>query len=852
MNQKQKGPFFPFVLDYKPGFFLGWLLYRLFRHVRFDENMTEELKQMNRDGTVVYTIKYRGRLEYLLYHYRFLRSRLPYPKIAFDLNMVLLLPLRQLFRWIRFQTGYFLKNGHFADPFETAFFRDAILSGDTALLPLLSPKRFRRQFIHAEKDPMQLLIETQKTMDRPIFLVPQLILYKKAPEKEHPGILDIFFGFKENPGIVRKIALFFRYHRRAFIDFGQPLNLQEHLASKPADAPADALAAEIRQEMINRIDQQKRVILGPIMKTHQQFKEIVLQDPKVMQLIEHSGKGNPKAVKQIKKKASAHFEEIAADYNSAYIQFFHLTLSWLWKKIYEGIEVEPNEMAMVRKAAGQGPLIYIPSHKSHVDYLVLNYILYDYNMHIPRVAAGQNLAFWPMGHMFRKSGAFFIRRTFKGARLYATIFARYIKALLKEGYPLEFFIEGGRSRSGKLIIPKIGFLSILLDAFQEGFCDDLVFVPASISYDRILEEKAYLKELSGEEKERENFLQVLKARRFLKRKYGKIYIRFGRPISLKDYIRASGRDLEPGDHRRLASHLIQAINHTTLATPLALTAAALLTGHRHGFLLSQLKNTARELLAFLSNQQVPLAGSLASFDEAVDETLGLLTGWKVVNQLEDMPGEETFYFIEKERELDLEYYKNSIIHWFISHAFVGVSLLSRPEEIKTHEGILRDYRFMRRLFHYEFIFDETHDDEKAVTSGLDYFQQKRLVFYDRESEGYRVRAEGIEMLRVWAGFARTFLEAYWVAVRATLHDEGARRQKGDTLKRMTNLGLRYHKLGIIQNLESLSQVTFKNAVQLIDQHILKSTDDIVPSFPEDERDLHRLAQRIYDLFHYAY
>ncbi|WP_028320356.1 1-acyl-sn-glycerol-3-phosphate acyltransferase [Desulfatiglans anilini] len=852
MNQKQKGPFFPFVLDYKPGFFLSWLLYRLFRHVRFDENMTEELRQMNRDGTVVYAIKYRGRLEYLLYHYRFLRSRLPYPKIAFDLNMVLLLPLRQLFRWLRFQVGHFFKNGKFADPYESAFFRDAILSGDTALLPLLSPKRFRRQFIHAEKDPMQLLIETQKTMDRPIFMIPQLILYKKAPEKEHPGILDIFFGFKENPGIIRKIVLFFRYHRRAFIDFGQPLNLQEYLAASAADLSPEAAAAEIRQEMINRIDQQKRVILGPIMKSHQQLKEIVLRDPKVMQLIEHSAKGNPRAVKQVKKKAAAHYEEIAADYNSAYIQFFHLTLSWLWKKIYEGIEVEPNELARVRKAAGQGPLIYIPSHKSHVDYLVLNYILYDYNMHIPRVAAGQNLAFWPMGHMFRKSGAFFIRRTFKGARLYATIFARYIKALLKEGYPLEFFIEGGRSRSGKLIIPKIGFLSILLEAYQEGFCEDLLFVPASISYDRILEEKAYLKELSGGEKERESFFQILKARRFLKRKYGKIYIRFGQPISLSDYIRASGRELEPGDHRRLASHLIQAINHVTLATPLALIAAALLTGHRHGFLLSQLKATAGEFLEFLGGQKVPVAGSLSSFDEAVEETLNLLIGWKVVNQLEDVSGEETFYFIEKERELELEYYKNSIIHWFISHAFVGVSLISRPEEIKTHQGVLEDYRFLRRLFQYEFIFEETHDDVAAVASGLDYFQEKRLIFYERESEGYRVRAEGIEMLRIWAGFARTFLEAYWVAVRAALRDEGERRQKGDALKRMKNLGLRYHKLGIIRNLEALSQVTFKNAAQLIDQHILKSLDDSAPSFPEDERDLHRLAQRIYDLFHYAY
>ena len=162
-------------------------------------------------------------------------------------------------------------------------------------------------------------------------------------------------------------------------------------------------------------------------------------------------------------------------------------------KMFQGIEFEPDELAMVREQARKGSVVYIPSHKSHIDYLVLNYVLFHYHMHVPRIAAGKNLAFWPMGNIFRKSGAFFIRRTFRGARLYATVFKRYVKALLKEGHPLEFFIEGGRSRSGKLVLPKIGFLSILLEAYKEGYCDDLIFVPSSISYDRIIEEKEYLR-----------------------------------------------------------------------------------------------------------------------------------------------------------------------------------------------------------------------------------------------------------------------------------------------------------------------------------------------------------------------
>ncbi|GAI54342.1 unnamed protein product, partial [marine sediment metagenome] len=165
-------------------------------------------------------------------------------------------------------------------------------------------------------------------------------------------------------------------------------------------------------------------------------------------------------------------------------QTFIWALTWFWKKIFEGVDVDMTGLAKVREWARRGPLIYVPSHKSHIDYLVLNYVLYNYHMHTPRVTAGKNLAFWPMGQIFRKCGAFFIRRSFKREKLYSEVFQRYIKSLLEEGHPIEFFIEGGRSRNGKLMLPKTGFLSILLQAYHEGFCNDLIFVPASITYDR--------------------------------------------------------------------------------------------------------------------------------------------------------------------------------------------------------------------------------------------------------------------------------------------------------------------------------------------------------------------------------
>jgi glycerol-3-phosphate O-acyltransferase len=848
MDISSKKPFYPFVLDHKPGFFLSWLLYRLFKLVRFDENMTGDLKQMHRDGTVVYAMKYRGHLDYLLYHYRFRRGRLPYPKIAFDLNMSLVLPLSQLIRVLKFYLAYFFKNGSLPSPYKTGFFKDAIQQGTSSIICLVDPKGFEKRFIHAEKDHLHFLMETQKAMEKPVYIVPLLIIYKKTPEKDYSNLLDIFFGFKDKPGFIRKIGLFFRHHRQAFIDFGRPLNLKGYMESQPESRPAEELTSEIRQMLIESIDGQKRVIIGPIMQSRQQLKEKVLRDPKVTVTIEDMAAGNGKRLKQFRKEAGANFDEIAADYNVAYVQFFFMALTWFWKKIYQGIDADPQELAMVRDWARKGNVIYIPSHKSHIDYLVLNYVLLLNHMHVPRVAAGKNLAFWPMGHIFRKSGAFFIRRTFKGIPLYSQVFERYVKALLEEGHPLEFFIEGGRSRSGKLILPKIGFLSILLKARQDGYCEDLVFVPASISYDRILEEKSYLKELGGTEKKQESFKQIIKARRFLKKKYGKIYIRFGEPLSLNEYL--DGKEvLEQDSLKPLAFQLIRSINKATLVTPLALTASAILTKHRRGFLLHELTDTMKILLNFLKKYEIPIAITFDQFEKTVEETMALLVNSKVVGFLEDVDGAETFYYVDEEKKPELEYYKNSIIHCFISHAFVAISLLTGKDEIKTHESTLTDYGFLKNLFRNEFIYNEDEEISTEVNRITAYFQEKLFITRANGNGGYTLTRLGFDQLPMWAALAKTFLESYWIAARSFIQQEKSSK-KEDILKNMDYMGMRFHKMGLIDHMEAISRLNFKNAIRFINEDILKGGEGSHEDPRQARKRLGRLSHRLYELSHY--
>ena len=469
-------------------------------------------------------------------------------------------------------------------------------------------------------------------------------------------------------------------------------------------------------------------------------------------------------------------------------------------------------------------------------------------MHVPRIAAGKNLSFWPMGHIFRKSGAFFIRRSFRGAKLYTAVFERYIKALLEEGHPLEFFIEGGRSRSGKLILPKLGFLSILLQAQKEGFSEDLIFVPASITYDRILEEKAYLKELSGGKKEKESFRQFMKARHFLSRKYGRIYIRFGQPLSLNEYL---ARHEVPREEaaQELAFHLIKSINKATLVTPLALIATAVLTKHRRGFYEKELMGTAEILLRFLKNHGIPMSAALEPLDKAVGETISYLIKNRVMNILEDIGGEEIFYYVEEEKKPELEYYKNSIIHCFIPHAFVALSLLRGKEEVVPEQQILSDYAFMKNLFKNEFIFEEMPDIQEEVSKLTRFFQDADYIERDTANGGYRVTRIGFEELPIWAALPKTFIESYWIAAQAFIRKGDKSLKQEDLLKNMNYLGLRYHKLGLIEHRESINQLSFKNALR----YIQKEVTEVREISPDSSREkLSRLGERLYELSHYRF
>src|SRR6185503_8517229 len=275
---------------------------------------------------------------------------------------------------------------------------------------------------------------------------------------------------------------------------------------------------------------EERVVSGPTLLPRRLVRRTVLRDGELARLVRRMSAERAVRRGRIWREARGYFDEIAANYNGFYFGIIEAVFKRIWPRVSSGLEIIGLEK--VAECVGEHPVVLVPCHRSHFDYLIISYIFHENYLSPPHIAAGKNLSFWPLGPLFRGAGAYFLRRTFDDNELYKMVFRKYVAFLIREGYTQEFFIEGGRSRTGKLLPPKLGLLSMMVNAFVQGVRRDLYLVPVSIHYGRIPEEEAYRREVAGEEKEPESLGALLRARSVLTRRYGTVYVNFADPISL--------------------------------------------------------------------------------------------------------------------------------------------------------------------------------------------------------------------------------------------------------------------------------------------------------------------------------
>jgi glycerol-3-phosphate O-acyltransferase len=467
------------------------------------------------------------------------------------------------------------------------------------------------------------------------------------------------------------------------------------------------------------------------------------------------------------------------------------------------------------EASKKGPLILCPCHKSHIDYMILSIICDDYGLQPPHVAAGDNLNFWPVGRLLRAGGAFFIRRSFRGDRVYAATMGAYVKRLLQDGFTQEFFIEGGRSRTGKLLPPKFGMLTLEVDAWLTGVKSDAFFAPISLSYEKIVEEGAYQRELLGGEKQKEDAKALLSATSVLRSRYGRITIRVDEPISLSQLFRERGVDPKsctPEEKKKIVQQLgwrIEAgINAAAPLAPTGLLAAVLLSHDRRA--LSEAEIVERVEFLYVAARDGGARSGAEPIRPLVMKTLDVLCGDGTVKRHE--AGGERFYAVPEERRIALDYHRNGILHFLIAPAILAAALRSFRGQAASHDELLQRARDASRLLKYEFIFAPGKSLESTVDETFALLVRWGLV--ERAGDAVQPMARGVRMLSLLAELLRQFGEGIWTAADALQLLLPGPMASREWMRQALDRGRAAWLAGRIHRLEALTKPTLENAVQM--------------------------------------
>jgi glycerol-3-phosphate O-acyltransferase len=820
------------------GYFIPKLVKRLINKLNFDDHNIEKIKNIDADSIVVYASKNKKMLDFLYYHNKLKGLDLPYPQIGFDFRFIFLLPVKRLLRILLCHLDYFFHHFHFKDPYTTGYATKELLKGKSGFVCLIEEEDFYKRFIKSTPDPLFLLIELQKSIDKPIIIIPGSIIYVTKPMRKEPTLSDILFGTHEKPGLIKRYYTILKKPEKIRVELANPVNLKEFIISQEIEQlDSEFQTHRLRSHLVEILNRQRKSITGPVLKSRQEITEDILTRKSLREYLAQHALENNLTLSKTHKKAAAYIKEIAANYNLQVINFASWLLNWVFTNIFEDLVVNQDEINRMREKSTEAPLILVPCHKSHLDYLLLPYIMFKNNMPCPHIAAGKNLSFWPLGPLFRRGGAFFLRRTFKGVPLYAKIFAAYLEKLLYEGFNIKIFIEGGRSRTGKLLSPKPGGLAMLINAYNTGACDNLYFVPIFIGYDRVLEEDAYLKEIEGGKKNPETLKGLINARKFLKKKYGKVYMKFNEPISLKDYIQNKNMDLSKTSTKEYMSFvksfgykLINAINTNAVATPHGIIASAVLNCSKNSFAKKEMIERVDTYMNMLNFMEAELSDTLLiDPDNALNSVINDFISRDFIELADEDDKditENTIFIVKDNKRAVLDYYKNSVISFFVHFIYTAVAILETDRFQFSSSDLVIRYKFLEKIFTDEFFFDEETTYEENISFCIKGFIHDGILVPDPlESDLFRITSQGLRQLKWFAAFLQPFFESYKTTLLYFEKYKADKHEGKERIKKIHSLGTKLYKAKIITFKESLSQVNYKNAANYFTKNDITGSQD---------------------------
>jgi glycerol-3-phosphate O-acyltransferase len=534
------------------------------------------------------------------------------------------------------------------------------------------------------------------------------------------------------------------------------------------------------------------------------------------------------ALARATRRAAANLREIAAAHSPFVIDLASVLIRWIYTRSYgETLQYDREKLAGIAKLAQRHPVVFLPTHKSNLDHLVLQYMLYENGLPPNHTAGGINMNFFPVGQLVRRSGVFFIRRTFKDNPIYKHVLRSYVDYLIEKRFNLEWYIEGGRSRSGKLLPPRFGMLAYVVDAWRRGKSDDVYLIPVSIAYDLIQDVGAYCAEAQGGAKQTESFGWFVDFLRGFSRRSGDIHIRFGEPLSLRAQLGTRESDAAtPPDEpdlalQKLAFEVAVRINRVTPITPTSLVTLALLGWGDRAVTVPEVRASLVNLLDTVEERKRPATTALEPLrtDEGVRAVLEALEGHGLLSCYSE--GLEAVYVIERDQELTAAYYRNTVVHFFVIPALCELALLRAAEPPAAGERgedpveVFRDETMrLRDLFKFEFFFAEKDAFRREIH---DEMQLQDPHWEERLRNGPEAIHALVQGMRPFSAHRtlRPFLESYQV-VAETLARWDPESDFDESRFLTACLGLAKQRLlqRRIHSGSSVSKVLFQTALRL--------------------------------------
>ncbi len=619
---------------------------------------------------------------------------------------------------------------------------------------------------------LRLLDALEKNPELDIQLVPVTVLWGRAPEKEESWFKLLVTDSWATPSSLKQLVNIGVHGRQTFLEFHAPRSMRQMLADAALKYPNLAPESYVVSSLTEYLAKQREVILGPDLSDRRNVMSGLIQSRDIQNAIKEETIRSNITPSQAEQKAIGYMNEIVSDYSPSSVRVFDRGLAWLWTQLYDGVEV--HNFQTVRELAEKYEIIYAPCHRSHIDYLLLSYVIYTRGLMIPYIAAGDNLNLPLLGQFLRGGGAFFIRRSLKGLPLYTTVLKEYLYSILVRNTPLEYFIEGGRSRTGRLLRPKTGMLAMTVHSKLRGGGKPAVFIPTYFGYERLMEGATYVGEMSGKPKEAESIFGLIQAARKIERIFGKVHVNFGEPVFLDDVLKQHN-----ADHIRLnsneqplppeaadavntvAKNIMQNINRAAIINPVSLLSLVLLSTPKHALdedvCIKQLDAYRRLATSAPYDERVdvtPLAGK-----EIIAYGLKL----KLIKRVKHVLGD--IIAIEDNQGVLLTYFRNNILHLFIMPSLIA--------SLVQHNGkIIRDdinsviqtlYPFLKAELFLKWDADKLPD---VINHVLEALISGEMILDDGQNTLYSPapNSEAYSQLGVLATPVKQSLERYFMTL----------------------------------------------------------------------------------------